>query len=368
MKNYYSENWRDATEKFKCAGEKFGQIREYTSDGSEFPITVLTIGDGPHKIVINSGMHGLEGYFGSAAMIKWLSDKAKFLSPEFNKKFTIVLVHVINGWGMENRARENANSVDLNRNFRNWDIKPEPNLLYRHGHDLIVSNPYVAPGARSKFLKIVDFYRDHKTDGIYRALSRGQYDYPGGIFYGGAGPEPENDMVTRIYDDVMDGPAVKSLLSIGLHTGVGQFRPAKKILTEKILVSHPTNHPNTKKFVDIFAPDLTIIPDDRAQINAAALSGDLVDYLEERYAHKNIPIWTADMEIGTGTWALSDPTKRMDQGDARWELKNLGRITNKTKRHLTESWYPSSPVWRKMAMDHADTFAKKLGAYMDRVK
>ncbi|MCL2331721.1 MAG: DUF2817 domain-containing protein [Proteobacteria bacterium] len=368
MLNFYSESYAEATDKFMFAAAAHGKVSEYKSERTEYAIPVLAIGHGPRKIVINSGIHGIEGFFGSAAYNFWLSTNAKFLDKKFHNDFSIYFIHGINGFGMDRRLRETANNVDLNRNFRNsWETPPPVNELYKQGHDLIVSAPHVRAGEVTKFQKILDFYNLHRDDGVYKSLTRGQYEYPDGIFYGGTGPEPETEMVTKIYDDIMANGRTKFLLSVGLHTGIGKYRPNRNLLTRKILVSHPGRHPNTLKFAEIFAPDITIVPDDRAEINADALSGDLVDYLEVRYAKLKKPIWTADFEIGTGTFSCSDQTKRMDQGDARWEIANLGRITKTTWNHLTESWYPSDPKWREMALGAADIFAQKLYEYMLKI-
>jgi hypothetical protein len=368
---YYSESWLDATNKFISAAAPLGwQVCAY-SDDTEYKIPVVRIGHGADKIVINSGIHGIEGFFGSAAQLLMLSEinKLKREFPEkfaeVSKKFTIVFIHVINGWGMDNRMRENRSNVDLNRNQRaDWETPAKKNRLYEIGRDLVLSNPCVRPGeSMNKFQKICEFKRMHNQDGAWRALVRGQDFDPDGIAYSGTAAEPETKMLAQIYDNLMKD--AKSLLGIGLHTGLGKFRANKGLLTRSMLVSHPDGHPNTEKFREIFAPDFEIVADDGNLPNAAALSGDLVDLLEIKYADKNRPVWTADLEIGTGTWNCSAQTKMLDRGDARWEMMNLGHITKKTWNHLTENWYPSNPLWREMAMQAAGQFWINLSKYME---
>ena len=73
----------------------------------------------------------------------------------------------------------------------------------------------------------------------------------------------------------------------------------------------------------------------------------MVDCLENRYKPRNIPIRTADFEIGTGEFPIMSPVnKRMDMGDARYDLLHYGKINPTTWEHLTESWYPSDDGWR----------------------
>ena len=93
--------------------------------------------------------------------------------------------------------------------------------------------------------------------------------------------------------------------------------------------------------------------DERAA-NGPVLLGDLVDCLEVRYAAPEIPVYAADFEVGTGEFPIMSPIyKRMDMGDARYDLLNRGQINPQTWKNLTESWYPSDSRWRDAAMVRA---------------
>ncbi len=354
MMEFFSESFAEATDKFINNSKKFGELKIYSNPKTTYDVPVLTIGNGANKIVINTGIHGLEGFSGSSALNMFLSLNSGFLKE--NKNFQIVLIHCINGFGMDHRTRENANNVDLNRNFRNWDIPPKQNELYKIAHKLLISKP-----GKEKYHAIVKFRHDHKSDGVWSAISRGQYEFPDGIFYGGAGPEPEYFIVQNIYDDLMRD--AKSLLSIGLHTGLGDYK------LPTLLVSHPTGHTNTVFFQKTFEPALIIEPDEKNTVNSANLSGDLVDWLEVKYQDKKIPIMTADIEIGTGTnRGLSPILKRMDQGDARYEIKHFGCISDKTKNNLSEDWYPRDSKWRRYALSVYDVLAMKLERFINEYK
>ena len=354
MQKYYSENWYQATEKFYKTASQYGDLRWCVANGHKFDIPYVLIGNGPNKVVINSGIHGIEGFFGSAAQNMFLDKIAKDLTPDFLKKYTIVLIHVINGWGMQNRMREvvdvrRGGLVDLNRNFGVDFSRPETlpqNPKYDLAHDMLLGKP----DAVAKKNTIKDFYYKHKSDGAWDAISHGQYKHPYGLFYGGAAPMTENKMTMHIYDDVMRG--AKSLTSIGLHTGLGRFDRKRGKVTGQLLVSHPARHKNTKYF-DSMLHGTAVESDERAA-NGPVLLGDLVDCLEVRYATPEIPVYTADFEIGTGEFPIMSPIyKRMDMGDARYDLLNHGQINQQTWQNLTESWYPSDPRWRDAALVRA---------------
>lgn len=372
MDKYYSEDWFGATGKFEdyASALPFGKVHLCKSEGTEYNIPYVLIGNGPHRVVINSGVHGIEGYFGSAAQNMFLNEFAPMFSSKILDNYTIVLIHIINGWGMQHRMREvrdfarDGALVDLNRNFGIDFSQPDKlpqNPKYDLVHDLLLSKPDDVK--KKEALKTFAYRSIQQKDGVWAAISNGQYKHPYGLFYGGAAQMPENEMTMRIYDKIMSGDA-KSLTSIGLHTGLGRFWRKQGRVTGQLLVSHPLDHPNTRFFMPWLAGDVAIVPDENARFGPVLL-GDLVDCLESRYKSRDIPIRTADFEIGTGEFPMMSPIyKRMDMGDARYDLLHFGKINPKTLRHLTESWYPTAPVWRTAALDNARMLFNSLVAGM----
>ncbi len=360
-KNYCSENWYQATDKFIKNAQGRGTLRWCVVSGHEYDIPYILIGNGENRIVINSGVHGIEGYFGSAAQNMFLDKMVDKLPTKLLDEYTIVLIHVINGWGMQNRMREvldkkRGGLVDLNRNFgvdfTDKSALPQ-NLKYEFAHDLLLSKP----DKITKKNAIKEFRKKHLHDGVWNAISYGQYKYPYGLFYGGMAPMIENKMALSIYDDIMQG--AKSLTSIGLHTGLGRFERRCGRVSSHLLVSHPLSHRNTKYFSDIFS-DTDVVSDEKA-VNGPTLLGDLVDCLEARYATPELPVYTADFEVGTGEFPIMSPIyKRMDMGDARYDLINYGQINSQTLVNLTESWYPSDARWRNAALGQAYVLFKEL--------
>ena len=364
MPNYYSENWFDATEKFYKAAAPLGHLRWCVSKDTKYDIPYVMIGNGPHKVVINSGVHGIEGYFGSAAQNMFLTEFAPHFTNDIIDNYTVAIVHIINGWGMQNRMREvrdfthDGALVDLNRNFGIDFSHPDKlpkNPKYDLAHELLLSKP----DEIRKKNAIKAFRNAHMHDGVWAAISNGQYVHPYGLFYGGANQMTETGMTMKVYDDIMSGNA-KSLTSIGLHTGLGRFWRKSGRVTGQLLVSHPMGHANTQFFDSLMSQNISIVPDESA-IAGPTILGDLVDCLENRYKSRNIPIRTADFEIGTGEYPIMSPIyKRMDMGDARYDLLHYGKINQITWNHLTESWYPSDPGWRADALKHSTELFNSL--------
>lgn len=94
------------------------------------PIYGLKVGTGNFNLLLWSQMHGNE-----STTTKALFDLFNFLNSdattvlEWKKKFTFFFIPMLNPDGAENYTRENANQVDLNRDFLNLS-QPESQLLF----------------------------------------------------------------------------------------------------------------------------------------------------------------------------------------------------------------------------------------------
>ena len=93
------------------------------------PIYLVEVGSGKTKVLIWSQMHGNE-----STTTKAMIDFIKFLTAnnsvaeDFRKHFTFKIIPILNPDGAEAYTRENANEVDLNRDFLNLS-QPESHLL-----------------------------------------------------------------------------------------------------------------------------------------------------------------------------------------------------------------------------------------------
>jgi predicted deacylase len=85
------------------------------ADATE-PLTIdaAVFGTGRKALVLSSGLHGMEGFAGSATQLTFIKSHLA-QSPSADRR--IVLLHVINPFGMANLRRVNGSNVDLNRNF-----------------------------------------------------------------------------------------------------------------------------------------------------------------------------------------------------------------------------------------------------------
>ena len=118
---YFSPNYTTARAQFRTALEKAGgrlaalQLDAKGPNEEDLTIDIAWFGaEKPKRVLVHSsGLHGVEAFAGSAIQLQWLDEGI----PSIPEDSALVLVHVLNPFGMAWLRRFNENSVDLNRNF-----------------------------------------------------------------------------------------------------------------------------------------------------------------------------------------------------------------------------------------------------------
>ncbi|MEC9073399.1 MAG: M14 family metallopeptidase, partial [Myxococcota bacterium] len=149
------------------------------ADGSPLTIDVGVIGlDAPRALLTTSGVHGIEGFAGSAC-------QRHMLSGDLRDDVRYVMVHAVNPYGMAKIRRVNERNVDLNRNFlSDGEAYSGCNQGYRDLEDLL--NPDTPHGGFEAFLLRAGWLiLRHGMPALRQAVAEGQYDYPRGLFWGG---------------------------------------------------------------------------------------------------------------------------------------------------------------------------------------
>lgn len=152
--------------------------------GDPLAMDVALLGDGDAKTVVVClcGVHGAEGYAGSAVQTAWLRrNHADTLA----QGVAMLFVHGVNPWGFAHGLRGTEDNIDVNRNWLDH-TKPHPqNPLYGEIH------PYLCPDdlSASSIDRMLDaaarFVDAHGQWALEDAVSRGQYTYPDGYHFGG---------------------------------------------------------------------------------------------------------------------------------------------------------------------------------------
>jgi hypothetical protein len=169
-------------------------------------------------LVISSGLHGIEGYFGSAAQWTWLEQHTSMLSPSQR----VILIHALNPYGFAHKRRVNEDNVDLNRNFVLEGAQFQgSHPSYRALNPLL--NPEAPPPRVDTFLlQAAPQLARHGFSALKNAVAQGQYEFPRGLFYGGAAPSTSSRILRNVIPSLVGSP--ERVVHIDLHTGRGKSR------------------------------------------------------------------------------------------------------------------------------------------------
>ena len=245
----FSESYFEARAKFRRLATKAGlelhALPVVESPTARYTIDVAVLrGTGAGLVVHSSGVHGVEGYAGSAVQVAMLEHLAARVRAQGRGPPalvpTLVLVHAVNPYGMAHFRRQNERNVDLNRNALHEDLGEwaaararDPNVAGYDDFSGALFNPPRAPTAFDAYARVwwqsayhvLRFGFNH----MKRAMVAAQYHRPAGIFYGGTELERSHvllrDFVTqRLGHDFgpgADSERVGTVTWIDVHTGLG---------------------------------------------------------------------------------------------------------------------------------------------------
>lgn len=227
---WFSKSYAEAAGRFAIACQELTSAGHNVShqrlklgikgpEAEELAIDIAVIGslDSGKAIMSSSGVHGVEGYPGSAIQLSIMDKLAK--SPPFDDH-AVILIHAVNPYGMAWWRRFNENNVDLNRNFLRTDEHysgvPEG---YEEVKDFI--NPKTEPKKREPSFNIraLMLILRHGFNNLKQAVAEGQYQYPTAIQYGGSKLEKGPTMLIEWL--MTNLASINKLFAIDHHTGLG---------------------------------------------------------------------------------------------------------------------------------------------------
>lgn len=171
-------------------------------------------------LILSSGVHGIEGYMGSAVQQMFMEE---LIGNENVTDMGILLIHGMNPYGFKYNRRVSENNVDLNRN-----CSPD-NGLYKTvnaGYSDLYSmlNPKGKVSLTSVenvffHIKAIRKIVQHSMKILRQAILQGQYQYPEGLYFGGNALEPSIKAVTPLLKEVAENYEI--VFNLDLHTGYG---------------------------------------------------------------------------------------------------------------------------------------------------
>lgn len=330
---YFAVDYVSARNRFRAAVSAAGgaldalPIDARGPSGEALTIDVAWFGARlPDRVLLHSsGTHGVEAFAGSAIQLQALERL-----PAVPEGAAIVLVHALNPYGMAWLRRVNEANVDLNRNFLAPDeqYRGSP-AAYAHLDPLL--NP-ASPPSRDLFLaRAVLKIARYGMSALRQAVAGGQYDYPKGLFFGGAtlqqGP--------RLYAEFLASrlASAERVVAVDVHTGLG------KRGEDTLLVEADRN----ADLRGVFGDRVTAL--DAGRGPAYRVRGGLQSMLPR--AMPGAQVHFVGQEFGTeGPLTVL----RVLREENRWHHYGAGRLDDPAKRRMRKAFCPDDERWRRAVL------------------
>lgn len=289
-------------------------------------------------LIVLSGVHGVEGYIGSALQADLLYRIDQDQMPE---DFGLLLVHAVNPWGMDHWRRQNESNVDLNRNWRRSEISPPLNAGYEELHEYLCPDGDDGPDVAGLVEVMQDYLAQHGLMWILEAISNGQYSHPDGLHYGGA----ETEESTLVLDEIVSGflDSAEMAFTVDLHTGHGDFG------TYTLLSDAPPDSPQDSWLRRHYGDDRVEATRDNPGATTSLKYGQIANGFRDIAG--DAEYYSTSVEFGT-----ADPVEQLTAAylDSYYTRKNL----RDTPDGMAAVWRyrccftPDDPEWERLALDH----------------
>jgi hypothetical protein len=305
--------------------------------GEELATDVALLGSPQAKnvLVLVSGTHGVEGLAGSGLQVAQLQSG---LCPPPSSDLAILLVHALNPWGAAFKRRVNEDSVDLNRNFQTFPSN-RSNAAYDELHDLLTMRPGGLARVRQG-IAFGSFVAKRGVRALQQAVTKGQYNHPTGLFYGGAAPSWSR----HTWDRILAGLTGKhKVVIVDYHTGLGPRGSGQLISQWGSTFGSGISGARSTVLADCFGRDVVIDP--KAHSVSAGLSGDLLSYT----VHSGNHLLAVALEFGT--YSMLKVLNAMI--DENWAHHSKHPAIEMYRERLVEVFSPDDVWWRRSVYERA---------------
>ena len=286
-------------------------------------------------LVLSSGLHGVEGYFGSAVQLAFLEQKAADL-----RGMRCLLIHALNPHGFAWNRRFDADNIDPNRNFllrgEEYSGCPEHYPLFNS-----FLNPQSSPPKWEFFyLHALRYILRYGMPALRQAIAGGQYEYPQGLFFGGHGPSQTQLIVDQHMRHWIGNS--RMVMHLDFHTGLGKWGTCK-LLMESELTSE-----DREQVTRWFGEDAYEEP--QSTTIAYQTRGGWGTWCTEQNFAANYTYACA--EFGTYNPVKMLAGLRAENQAHHWS-RPAAPEREQTRQHLRELFCPASPQWQQTVIDRS---------------
>ena len=220
----FSTSYAEARAKFLQAAADAGlqvESKPHPLKGRDSEALAMDVArDGPQDasslLILTSGCHGVEGFCGSGVQVAALRDAA-WREEARERGVAVLYIHALNPYGFSHIRRTTHENVDLNRNFQDFSEPLPVNAAYRELHPLLLPDAW--PPTDANGAAIMAYIAERGEQAYQAAITRGQHEFPGGLFFGGTEPTWSNRTLREVLRS--HGQRAARLAWIDIHTGLG---------------------------------------------------------------------------------------------------------------------------------------------------
>lgn len=351
---FFSDSYALARKRFrdaaKAADAPLTEVQHTTANGPrDEPLytDVAVLGASPAQartqIFITSGVHGIEGFCGSAIQTGLMREGLHETLPE---GMSLVLIHAVNPFGFAHLRRVNEDNVDINRNFLAHDAPYPDDAAYGEIHGFVA--PPDLPSRKGEYDAIGFAHVEaHGYETFKDAVSSGQWTHADGLFYGGRAPAWSNRTVRALQDEFL-GPAQR-IAHLDVHTGLGEF-------AHEELITFPVHPGGTERAREWYEHVTALAEEDCV---SSPVRGDIGNIWNDMSCEREVTFST--LEFGTREALTVLDALRLDN----WlHLHGApdGPDAGAIKQLIRDAFYPQDADWQRTVFERALTVFRQTVA------
>jgi hypothetical protein len=225
-REWQSDSYSQARDNFlKACAEAGAAVDSYINPrpgpaGEELATDVALFGTrgATRLVVMVSGVHGVEGFSGSATQVGWISQRRYEYLPDDT---AVLMVHLINPWGAAYLRRYTEDNVDLCRNFLDFTRPLPVNEAYTTIRSQLVPGSQMGEHGEFAGRFLGQLVARRGLEYVVDLFMAGQYEDPDGFGYGGQQPTWANRTLREIL--VAHNDSAERVGIIEFHTGLGPW-------------------------------------------------------------------------------------------------------------------------------------------------
>jgi hypothetical protein len=294
-------------------------------------------------LIISSGVHGVEGFVGSAVQQMFMTE---FLKEKYVNDIGILLIHGVNPYGFKYLRRVTENNVDLNRNCDiDKNLFSIKNSGYTELHKMINPKGKVNTGSlgnRLFYIAMIKKLVSVSTKAFRQAILQGQYEFPKGIFFGGNDFEPQIYAIKSALQEKSEN--YHTIFHIDLHTGYGERGKLH-------LFSVQTKDSKSQSIIESLFSGYTI--DWGNTDDFYTVTGDFSHFigkLSPDTLFLSMPFEYGTMNSHTTMGAIKSLQNMIVETQGFYYGYASIEDEKKVKENFIEMFYPSSGAWRSEVM------------------